>query len=191
MAGNSPTVLESFNREDEPCNIGIHAYCVRLRDYMNCSTSAWVLAIIYVDRLTTKLGKQVTIGTVHRIFLSGYTAISYPLLHASTTKNSRQMLVNSTTPCTHHPTLPYPTLPPDKHTTALSYTEEYTPTHAHAPTNTHTHTYRPNTLVCTLFTYPLVVSCVFAVWWSPASTGTMIPTPTITTLKLGGSPTQR
>lgn len=51
--------------------ITIQAYCRRLCEYMKCSLSAFVCAVIYIDRVCAKSGLSLTDLNVHRVLLAG------------------------------------------------------------------------------------------------------------------------
>jgi Cyclin len=54
----------------KPPNISIKQYLKRLEQYMKCSIEAYIIALIYLDRLTTR-NKEIVLNIycIHRLFL--------------------------------------------------------------------------------------------------------------------------
>ena len=67
--GNSSSTFFHTNR---PPNIPIRLYLKRLEEYMKCSEETYILALIYLDRITTR-ERSFIINSycIHRVFFSG------------------------------------------------------------------------------------------------------------------------
>ncbi|CAG9321962.1 unnamed protein product [Blepharisma stoltei] len=67
---NSPKTSSLFFSKKVP-NISISSYLSRLKQYMKCSEECYILALIYIDRITSK-HRSFTINTlcIHRLILT-------------------------------------------------------------------------------------------------------------------------
>jgi Cyclin len=66
------TCTATYFHTNRPPKISIKLYLKRLEEYMKCSEETFILALIYLDRITSK-EKQLEINSycIHRLFLSG------------------------------------------------------------------------------------------------------------------------
>ena len=64
--------ISTFFHTNRPPNISIRLYLKRLEEYMKCSEESFILALIYLDRITAR-DRNFVINSycIHRLFLSG------------------------------------------------------------------------------------------------------------------------
>jgi hypothetical protein len=62
----------SYFQAERPPSISVRSYIQRLDKYMLCSPECFVLALIYIDRVSTKFAEfAVTTLSIHRALLTG------------------------------------------------------------------------------------------------------------------------
>ena len=62
----------TYFHTSRPPNISIRLYLKRLEDYMKCSEETYILALIYLDRITARENNFIINSyCIHRLFLSG------------------------------------------------------------------------------------------------------------------------
>ena len=68
---SASNVIATYFHTSKPPNISIRLYLKRLEEYMKCSNETFILALIYLDRITAKEQKFIINSScIHRLFLS-------------------------------------------------------------------------------------------------------------------------